>query len=478
MKIMELTEKKVLLNFIPPLLVLVGTWGGIGKYGFMDDYALLESSISGRFNFLLYFQQGRPFSAAVGYLVFSFIDSINALIYLHILGSVTLAFFAWLLFTYFKQTVQNNLVLVCISVIPILLSPGLLLVSSWAVMSPIGGSLFPAVAAAFLIRKSKKVVNIPVLSLLIFSFLSYPPSAGIFMCLPCLSWLLSTTSLSNAANGKELISIVKRSLQSILIAGIASLVTLKVVTSQFDQTSNRTELIGDVPTKVNFLLNSAIPTAVDYFEPNWGFSNYGWLTIILLLSFLLLCNSGKKMIDLIWILALGIGGTFAPLILTAENWPSNRALYASQWMIATLTIIAIYQLMENLKKSRSREVFKKSAAMALLMMSIYHSNNLLITTMKVPQLKELDLARSAIAKLDPGIKIEVKKSEWTDSIAPWLVGDEFGIPSTCQTWVPVPMSKLILKELYPKTVVEVVLVDELKSSNSVDFSKILNPVKK
>jgi hypothetical protein len=465
------------LNLASPLIVVAGTWSAIGKYGFMDDYAILESSISGNFDFQLYMSQGRPFTAAYSYFIFSFIDNIDALIYLHVLGSLTLALFAWLLFTYFKDTIHNRFVLISISVIPILVSPGLLLVSAWAVMSSIGVSLVSSVSAAFLIRKRNRIHYFLALLLLTISFLSYPPSATIFMTLPCLAWVFSFTSFSSSQNQKELLMIVKRSALNIFVAGLLSLFTLLTISAQFNQTSNRTELIGDISSKANFLLRSAVPTALDYFEPNWGFSLYGWMTIVLVLGLSFICKSKKKLTNFVIVIALGIGATFAPLVLTAENWPSNRALFASQWILATLSVVSILHFINFFLQKKSNYRLVQVSTFILLGVSIFHSNNLLLTTMKNPQIKELNLARSAIATIDPTQKIEVKKSEWTDTLAPWIVGDEFGIPSTCQTWVPVPLTKLILKEFDAITAAEVVLVDKIQTSNALDFSRILNPAK-
>lgn len=466
--------KNKLTSLIAPLFVVIGTFGGIGNYGFMDDYSILESSISGNFDFRIYMSQGRPFSAAYSYFIFSFIDNIDALIYLHILGVLTLALFAWLLFTYFEDIIQNRLILISISVIPILVTPGLLLVSAWAVMSSIGLALFSSVIAAFLIRKTKRKNYLSALLLLTISFLSYPPSAAIFMCLPCLAWLISFTNLSGVRIQKEQLTTVKRSAFVIIVSGLVALFVLKFISSQYDQTSNRTELIGDIPTKVNFLWRSAIPTAVDYFEPNWGFSIYGWLTLILVLGLSFICKGKRDLAHFAVVMSLGIGATFAPLVLTAENWPSNRALFASQWVFATITLVSILHFINKFSQKKYASTLLKVSSLSLLAVSIFHSNNLLVTTMRAPQMKELILARSALAEIDPTLKIEVKKSEWTDTLAPWIVGDEFGIPSTCQTWVPVPLTKLILKEIYPSTGAEVVLVDKITSSNGLDFSKLLN----
>jgi hypothetical protein len=359
-------------------------------------------------------------------------------------------------------------------VIPILLAPGLLIVSGWGVMAPNGISFLTSVAAAFIIRRTHRLINFPVVLLLTISFLSYPPGTAIFLSMPCLAWILSTSSLAISADQKQLIRTINNSIKNIMVAGIISLVVIKIFASQYLQTNNRTQLIGDFPTKVRFMYKTAIPTAFDYFEPKWGFSYYGWFTVIMVLSLFMIVKCKNEKMKFLYVMAVGIGGTFAPVMLTAENWPSNRSLLASQWMLATLTVMAIFQIIDSLKRLPNRRLIIKISGVALLILSIYHSNNLLLSTMKNPQLQELNLARKAVSGIDPTIQVDLTKSEWTDSLAPWVAADEFGIPSTCQPWIPIPLVKLILKESHPSIIPKIVLVDQLESRNSIDFSKLLN----
>lgn len=462
-----------LVFLISPILVIVGTLGGLGRYGFMDDYAILGSSLNGDFDFDTYMSQGRPFTAIYSYFTFSFIDDIDSLFYLHSLGILTLAIFSILLFTYFRGTLKSVPTLIAFSVLPILLNPGLLLLATWAVMSSIGIALFPAVAAAFLIRHDRKLMYLAVPLLLSISFLSYPPATTIFLGLPCIAWLISLTNIGSKLQQDELIQIIKKSLSCILVSGIIALMFLKGISAQYAQQSNRTELIGDISDKVYFLFFRAVPTALDFFEPERGFSNYGIFTIVSLLALTVISINRKRFFTFCLVMTVGIGGVFTANILTAENWASNRSLFAAQWFFSNITLITTFHLIYPIKFAFFKQKIFKVASILLLTAAIFHANNLLVTTMRGPQIKELDLARSAIAELNPMLKIQVKKSEWTDSISPWLIADEYGIPSTCQTWVPVPMTILILREMYPNKSFDVELVDQITSPNSIDFAKVL-----
>jgi hypothetical protein len=109
--------------------------------------------------------------------------------------------------------------------------------------------------------------------------------------------------------------------------------------------------------------------------------------------------------------------------------------------------------------------------------SIFQSNQTLDRELRTPQLRELNAARIEISKLDPNSTIFVVKSSWTASLAPWVRADEFGIPSTAGAWVPVPLTKLILAELYGDRDFDVQLVDETDSTNQINFLMMLEEIK-
>lgn len=486
-KIMEsvikfmLTVKSFLQSKTAPLivflLVFIGTVGAIGNYGFMDDYSILESSISNDFNYEIYLSLGRPIVGYFSGFIFSFIDSIDQLIYLHILGSVTLSLFGLSCFYYYRKYSSNNIQPILLSVIPILVSPGLLLISAWTVMSSLIASIFPAVLAAFLIQRStsKKSVVVSV-CLLILSFLGYPPSAIIFIALPCIAYLFSLFDNNVGSKQSAAVETIRFSFLMISSAGIISLSALKIISSNYGQTSNRTSLFGPLDEKIAFLLDGAIPATFDFLKPSWGFSIYGFCAVLLvgILPLLLLRINRLKT----WfILTFAVLVVFAPNIITAENWPSNRSLYPAQWTVSSIALLGLLALVKRIRVGGNSNLLLYLISPILLTFTIFNSNNILIETMRDPQLAELEYSRIALSKLDLNSPINVKKSEWNESLSPWLSADEFGIPSTCQTWVPVPFVKLLLREVKGNHNPEVTLVSNSNAENLLDFSDVLGEAK-
>ena len=460
------------------LVTVLGTQGAMGKYGFMDDYAALEASSSGEFDLNLYLSQGRPVSGFFAKFVFSFIDSINDLLYLHILGSVTLGLFALGCFYYFSQFSTNNITIALVSIVPILVSPGFLLISAWAVMSIAIISIAPAVIAAILVAsQSQKVSNFQIAILLLVSFLSYPPMAIIFIALPCLTYFLVLVDGLNEAAINIVKHNIKKSFVLFAVSGAISLVLLKMISSQFESTSNRTDLIGPLNEKLSFMFKSAIPTAFDFLSPGWGFSNYGFVAaaLVVIIPLLFLEKVLRKSTSIVLIFILFT--SFSPNFLTAENWASNRSLSTAQWVVASLALISLLTIVKKIEIKAGDRTIMKTLSPVLLLMVAFSSNNLLISTMRNPQLAELSSSRIAISKLNPDLPIEVVKSEWTDGLAPWVVGDEFGIPSSCQPWVPVPLTKLILREQGDGDFSSINLVVEASGENFLDYSKVLSDAK-
>jgi hypothetical protein len=472
---LKISPKQIFLNTLSPVLVILGTLGGIGRYGYMDDYSILESSISGKFNLELSLSQGRPFSGIYSYLTFSLIDSIDQLMYLHILGTLTLSIFSFLTFRYFYTTTNNYLISTTLAVTSILLSPGLLLIVGWSVMSSSGISIIPAVIAAFLIRLRNRRYFIVIQVLLTISFLSYPPATSIFLALPCIAWILSHLNFSRSRSPNNLLRNFLDSFLHFTLSGAISLFLLKTIASRYSQQNDRTKLFGDIGQKLHFIFKDAIPAALDFASPKWGFSEFGWCmtSSIFILIFIFTQKSKLQLFAVVFL--LGVSSTFIPIVLTAENWASNRTLMMSQWLLASLFVSALLFLIEKVGNSKVRQRLIEGSLIMLIIVSISSSNTILNSAIRAPQQKELQLARRAISELNPNKKIEVRKSSWTDTVASWVAGDEFGLPSSCQTWVPVPMTKLIFAEINSNKKVEVVLVEKFQTANRLDFARILNP---
>jgi hypothetical protein len=195
---------------------------------------------------------------------------------------------------------------------------------------------------------------------------------------------------------------------------------------------------------------------------------------VIITSTFLLSLQSKSALPLILFLT-GAVGSLAPNFLTAENWASSRSLLQGQWFYASLTLVGVMHLLNYIPKYN--RVLMTLFSLGVVTFSIIQSNQTLSRELRTPQLKELDAARLAISKLDPSLPIFVVKSSWTASLAPWVRADEFGIPSTAGSWVPVPLTKLILVELFGKNDYNVELVDATKNSNQINYLQLLEDIK-
>jgi hypothetical protein len=476
----NLKRKSIRIAFplLRAFIVIVGTWMSVGAYGFMDDYTVLQTFKSNGFDINTYLSSGRPISGFYSYLLFSSISSIQEFWLLHIVGVLTLVLLVESLAIYFSIYDKSKSRITFLVTFGVLFSPGFLLISTWIVMVANSIGLLPAIIAAYIIRKpgNKKLHGLFSTLLLTLSFLAYPPYATIFVALPCLAYVLNIRNQDSESRlrGITLQKLILKSLLIFTLTGSFSILIIKLIAAPFGP-NQRLSIFGNLRDKVNFLFERAVPVSLDFFHPQWGFSMVGKIIFILLCVVPWIIKNQQSKLHVYVIILIGLLATMSPVIVTAENWASNRALGVAQFFVATMSVILVSNI--NLIKYKLHRGVLITAFFLYLSVLSFHNFNLLNDTMRKPQLKELELIRNAVTKLDLSKPIEVKASSWSDSISPWFVGDEFGIPSTCQSWVPVPLTKLILHEMDRKNRGEVLLVDTIKTSNSLAFSEILNSTK-
>lgn len=98
--------------------------------------------------------------------------------------------------------------------------------------------------------------------------------------------------------------------------------------------------------------------------------------------------------------------------------------------------------------------------------------------MTKPQLLEIKLASKAISGIDSSKLIFVSTADWSENKAKWVYADEYGLPSTCASFVPVPLTQLILNRDNHKVKyvykVRFSSVMSIKYKNTIDYKKVLN----
>ena len=128
-------------------------------------------------------------------------------------------------------------------------------------------------------------------------------------------------------------------------------------------------------------------------------------------------------------------------LASAENWSSFR----TQAVLSALIVFYLLLSFKEIFQSRMRKIILPGFVFICLIMAYNNVTDGFV----IPQKQELNIVRHATAaalshKPD---KIVFIRPSWKDSIAKKVRYDEFGLPSTSQLWVPVPLIKLILREI-------------------------------
>ena len=474
------SKKDLRYSFLAFFLTCLGLSGGIGRYGFLDDYSVLDNFVENRNQELKapFFGQGRPVGFIVLKLFWAPIKNINDLLFLHTLGVILTGLFSVLLFNYLSQFFHKKLGFVILVVCSVLLTPGLVFMSAWPLMTyGIVAAILTLLSLMFFERSdSSRFLLLMSFVFLTAAFLTYQPPAsmflGIFAIRVILIFLFSDSSIkSHIIRGLKRKTMLAVGLFA--SSGLFSLAVLKAFSNDYGF-KERTTLIGDISSKIEFITQAVIPSFFNFLRPPWAnLPLAGFVVALLLLAFFVKTIITERRLIVVGLWSIGLLSTMTPNVLTSENWPSNRSLMQGQIFLALSTGIAMYYLFKGLFP----KLISSSLFLFLLVFSVWHANHDLTTTMRSPQTLELAGARSAVANLDPNKDVYVIKSIWQNSLSPWQSADEFGLPSSAVDWVPVPLTKTLFTEVFGKKPIRILLVEATDEANVINFKSILEEAK-
>lgn len=145
--------------------------------------------------------------------------------------------------------------------------------------------------------------------------------------------------------------------------------------------------------------------------------------------------------------------SYLPNLMVNENWASYRTQGALVALFSVYAFIALRGF-AKLIPARSAAIIGRAttliagvATLTLALTAAYYVN----TCFAFPQLQELNLIRNQIRTQDPARAKAVYfyRSHWSSSIAPIVLYDEFGLPSSCKPWVSKTSTYLVLREMNP-----------------------------
>jgi len=306
----------------------------------------------------------------------------------------------------------------------------------------------------------------------------YQPAAMFFWVFVAISILRPALSVS---------VMCKRVFQAggIATAGlVAGFITYKLGLSWYGAdtvvASNRTALTVDIWGKVVWFLRGPFTDGINAMNliPSCILSY--WVTAFISLGLVLyfhgsFCQRGAK---------LFIVGTLVPLcylpnLLITESWSPYRTQSALTSLVVLYGFYALWGYCQHLRPQLSHAVFVGVLGVFTCTSIVLASRNVMVGFV-VPQQREWQYLQEQLALIDLATvkRLYVICARRSDSIAPVLRYDEFGLPSTASRWVPESAVYIALSETSPQFTqipVEVVLPE---NADTIPASAIVIDMRK
>ena len=423
-------------------------------YGFSDDYALLmqqQTNPGATSDFLV--GAGRPVTALLDRLALGLTNDIQGLAGLRLVTVVGLALVALALYACFTRCLPLPGWQAASLAGAIVVLPPFQVSATWAILFVVPIGVLAAVAAAALVVQPTRGLKVSRLAaatgLLSVSMLIYQPAAMFFTVLV---GAVALHDLHEQSVRETLRRIVPAALVAIVSTSIG-LVALVVGLRVTGVGGERAGTTRDPGAKLEWFVTAVLPRAADPLAASsistrfWPGLIVGLVTTIGLF-FWFSGNTGQRLGKLA-LASLLLPAAYAPNLVLLEDWPSTRSRLALMPVLMVLLFFAVRGLVPS-QVQVNRLVGPALALTTVASLSLSGQTDLAVT-FAVPQAQELGAARSAVTAavdsgaLDDGV-LTVAKSNWFDSLAPRLAFDEYGVPSTAQPHVPVPLVQLILRE--------------------------------
>ena len=427
-------------------------------YGFADDYAFLYSGETRTFTgqFAGVVEYGRPLQAYLYQWTFSAMHDLTDLRYLRLISVVGIALCAWLFYLALRRTGLAFWPAFLIPVVAFSL-PSYQVLAAWASCAYYGWAALLAGGAllvtdrAFDRRYSRHffLLIFLAIAMVVGSLFVYQPSGTMF-------WLFAAvTLLVRQLDMKEM---AKRFGLYLAVAAPAFLLayeSLRIVPTLIlgqDVATPRSQLVQDIPGKLLWFVQQPLANSLNLTDIDPTYLNALLIGLFVLggLCLFFKGNIQSRLLRLAVALSL-VPLTYLPNLVVADDWASYRTLIVLGPLVALYYALAILGFVGLLDYVSLRRL--KSAAIILplgtfaLFSALSAAKNVAVE-FALPQYTELQFLNG---QLQPEMQQHAKvvyfvNSSWTDSIAPLVRYDEFGLPSSVDSWTPQGMVYLTLQQ--------------------------------
>jgi hypothetical protein len=143
--------------------------------------------------------------------------------------------------------------------------------------------------------------------------------------------------------------------------------------------------------------------------------------------------------------------SYLPNLVVTESWASYRTLVALTALLAFYVFLALHGYLQVLRtfsaQSYQRTLFGVVVSWAVF--SGFVATRNLVRYFVEPQAIEYHLLKGQLRKFDLATvqTIYFIRPDWADGVTSVVRYDDFGLPSSCQPWVPEGMVKCAIREI-------------------------------
>lgn len=415
-------------------------------YGFSEDYRLLEAARSGQGLSRLLLAEGRPVYAVWARTLFGALPGIDSLLVLRLVNIALLAVAAMMLAVTWRRS-GIRMPWAALAGAATLTLPPFQLYAATAAMGGVPFGMAAAGGAALLVESRVEGPRRPWLwlvavTLLCIAFATYQPAGLFFWVFPAIA-LLSSPRLPFRRAVLDYGTVGA-------VAMLVSFALFLIGRSQFpgeliEIGAPRGTLSFDPLAKLQWFLLLPLPRALSFWKL-WPSLTLAFVLVLVLVGGLgihLRRQPATMPKALLALLLMPI--VYLPNLLVSENHSSFRSMPAlAALMFSLLILVASSQL-----TGRRRWLFRALLAVFALVGSVAAATTV-VRYVASPQARELELVEQAVARLPAGTEgLYIVPSDWRDSFAPSVLGDEFGYPSTALPWSRLALTRLAVAEVRP-----------------------------
>ncbi len=425
----------------------------LNSYAFSDDYPFLyDVMVNGSNNYNVLVGAGRPVNYFLIQNSFKWAGDIGSLAYVRMMGGLGLALMAGCFYFFWNSFFNDRKIAACLAVSFSCLS-AIQIWMAWTQLWTMPWAILMVVAAFHIYEKvcSSSLAGIWFMLCLLAAIILEMTASLIYQ--PAVLIVIPLLYAKYVPVNKERFG--RRFISHFLIMMVSVALGVILVKCFPVALNPRAQLTQDIIGKLTWFISEPLMNSLTPFVIRGEFSYNLQKAMAILISILsiagLLINrkDNKHYISPsnVFVLLFFLLCSHAHYLLVSENWASYRSTYALEVMVFVAIVLAINNICMLMNFKPKTVLFLLFLLIAAFAATSAHYN--ITESMVKPQTKELEYLKTKLSELDiPSLKeIKLVRSQWPDTISPWLCYDEFGIQSSAISWSIEPMARILSRQM-------------------------------